>query len=62
MKYYMVFTDESKTAIATYGKFESRTLSTNHPIEWFTTEAELEYKVNILMGEGYYKANKGEEF
>ena len=61
MRYYIIFSDKKKTVISTYGKLEGETLSSNHPIERFTTEAELEYKVNMLMGEGYYKANKAEE-
>jgi len=53
MKYYLIFADERKTTILSYGKLES-TLSSNHPTEWFDTEAELEARVDELKGKDFY--------
>ena len=59
MRYYIIYIDEKKTTILTYG-FLQNTLSNNHPIDWFDTEAELEIAVDAIMGDGYYSKRKEE--
>ena len=60
MKYYIIYTDKAKTTILTYGVLEN-SLSNNHPIDWFDTEAELEKKVDTIMGAEYYQSQKTED-
>ena len=59
MKYYLVCNNGLVQAYKPL--IDGLTLSTNSPVEWFDTEAELEARVDELMGEGYYEANKEEE-
>ena len=60
MKYYITYTDDDKTTVRSFDSLDSVYLSTKSPFELFDTEAELEKKVDAIMGEGYYQKRKEE--